>query len=96
MQQQPALVTRDVRLSPVTLVVALPSAADNASAVRAYALEESCNAARAQYHGKRVACGYLFMDSGDEIAVTADNSIQVRASAWAQALESHMVITASE
>lgn len=78
MQHQPALVTRDVRLSPVTLVVALPSAADGASAVPAYALEESCNAARAQNLDKRVSCGYLFMDSGDETAVTANNSLQVR------------------
>lgn len=80
MQKRPALVARDVRLLPVTLVVALPSAAsiEAVGPVPAYALEESCNAARAQNLGRRVACGNLFMDSGEDLAVSTDNSVQVR------------------
>lgn len=90
MQLQPAMVARDVRLSPITLVVALPASAAStqgeggaigggagSSPVPAYALEEVCNAARASNSDKLVACGYVFMDGGDELTVTTDNSIQV-------------------
>jgi hypothetical protein len=79
MQKRPALVARDVRLSPLTLVVALPTSAatEAVGPVPAYALEETCNAARALNPGRRVACGNLFMDSGDDIAVSTDNSVQV-------------------
>jgi hypothetical protein len=78
MQQQPAMVTRDVRLSPVTLVVALPSAASaRDTSLHPYALEETCGAARQTHSDKLVSCGYMFMDSGDDITVTAQNSVQV-------------------
>jgi hypothetical protein len=78
MQHTPAGVTGDVRLSPVTLVVALPSgpAAGNTS-LPPYALEETCEAAHQSHSEKLVSCGYLFMDSGEDIAMTADNSAQV-------------------
>jgi hypothetical protein len=85
MQLKPALVARDVRLSPITLVVALPSgstAGDIESSMSggpapAHALDEACNAARGMNADKLVSCGYVFMDSGDEIAVGTDNSMQV-------------------
>lgn len=85
MQLQPALVARDVRLSPITLVVALPSGSTagdietsmSGGPVPAHALDEACNAARGMNADKLVSCGYVFMDSGDEIAVGTDNSMQV-------------------
>lgn len=72
------MVTGDVRMSPVTLIVALPTAAtEQDTSLPPYALEETCEAARQSHSDKLVSCGYLFMDSGEDIAVTTDNSAQV-------------------
>jgi hypothetical protein len=77
-QQHPAMVTRDVRLSPVTLVVALPSAREGIdTSLLPYAMEETCEAAHQSHSDKLVSCGYMFMDSGDDVTVTADNAVQV-------------------
>ncbi|KAF8062769.1 alpha-glucosidase [Scenedesmus sp. PABB004] len=77
-----APVTRDIRLAPVTLVVALP--AEPSRGARAagaplppYAAEESCAAAHAKNAGSLVSCGLLYMDQGDNIQVTPDNSVEV-------------------
>ncbi|KAF6262828.1 glycosyl hydrolases family 31-domain-containing protein [Scenedesmus sp. NREL 46B-D3] len=88
--QQPALVTRDVRVSPVTLVVALPSstAAEDAAAggVAPYAAEEFCRGFRQQHADRLVSCGMLFMDGeADAPEVTAENSVQVLFTAVAAA-----------
>lgn len=80
--QQYAAVTRDVRLSPVTLVIALPSTPSTGSMsgpgpVPPYALEQTCAAAHARSPGQLVSCGFLFMDGGEDINVAPDNSVQV-------------------
>jgi len=93
MQQQPALVARDVRLSPITLVVALPSAQSASGSLPAYSLDESCAAVRAFNPGKLVSCGYLFMDSGEDVTVTSDNSVQVRT--MRTALRTHITCCAA-
>lgn len=86
--QEPALVTRDVRMSPITLVVAVPllpctGSASVTGAVTAalppYALEEACADMYSRNLGQLVSCGYIFMDSGDELEITDQNSVQVRA-----------------
>jgi hypothetical protein len=82
--QAPAMVTGDVRLSPITLVVALPAQPSSRGPVRSvgtllpYAHEEACAAAYALHTGQLVSCGYVFMDSGEEVAVSSSNSLQVR------------------
>lgn len=86
--QQYAVVTRDVRLSPVTLVIALPStpstgSVSGAGPVPPFALEQTCAAAHARNPGQLVSCGFLFMDGGEDINVSKDNSVQVR---WARLL----------
>jgi hypothetical protein len=88
--QQYAPVTRDVRYSPVTLVVALPSstAAEEAAAgvVAPYHAEDFCRSAREQNADRLVACGVLFMDDEvDAPVVTADNSLQAQFTAVAAA-----------
>ncbi|WIA40775.1 hypothetical protein OEZ86_004455 [Tetradesmus obliquus] len=86
--QQYAAVTRDVRVSPVTLVVALPSgtAAEDAAAgvVPPYSAAEFCRSSRRENADRLVACGVLFMD-GEEDApvVTSDNSLQAQFAAVA-------------
>lgn len=80
--QQYAPVTRDLRLSPITLVVALPSTPSagrvtGAGPVPPYALEPACAAAHARSPGQLVSCGFLFMDGGEDITVSTDNSVQV-------------------
>jgi hypothetical protein len=80
--QQYAAVTKDVRLSPITLVVALPSQPSNGrvstmSPVPPYALDQTCVAAHARNAGQLVSCGFLYMDGGEDITVSADNSVQV-------------------
>jgi hypothetical protein len=85
--QEPALVTRDVRLSPITLVVALPaprqasSASSAVGALPPYSQDEACAGAYSRSPDQLVSCGYIFMDSGEELQVTRDNSIQVSMSA---------------
>lgn len=82
--QQPALVTRDVRLSPITLVVALPSQPCTGSLgftgpMPPYVHEESCANVYSRNQGQLVSCGYIFMDGGEDLTITAQNSVQVRA-----------------
>lgn len=83
MQQQSALVARDVRLAPITLVVALPAPAStqDKTSTPAYGLEEHCAGMRAFHPGKQVSCGYVFMDSGEDVSISPDTSVQVRESA---------------
>lgn len=78
--QQYAPVTRDVRLSPITLVILLPaqpSAGGPGGPVPPYALEPTCAAVHARNTGKLVSCGFLFMDGGEDITVSPENSVQV-------------------
>jgi hypothetical protein len=88
--QQYASVTRDVRYSPLTLVVALSSstAAEDAAAgvVAPYAAEEFCRSSREQNADRLVSCGVLFMDDEADVpVVTADNSLQAQFTAVAAA-----------
>lgn len=82
--QQPGAVTRDVRLSPVTLVMALPPRPTRGGMdvdlgpLSPHALDEACGSAHLHNVGRLVSCGYLFMDSGEDVAITPDNSLQVR------------------
>ncbi|KAF8062770.1 Alpha-glucosidase [Scenedesmus sp. PABB004] len=84
-----ALVTRDVRFTPVTLVVTLPAApsgprgaaagrgaAPRRRALAPYELEPECAAAHAANPGHLVSCGLLYQDD-DALAVTPDNSLLV-------------------
>jgi hypothetical protein len=80
--QQYALVTRDVRWSPVNLVVALPAAAAPKSKTNAasgpvlpYAMEQQCADARSSNAGKLVSCGLLYADN-DSPQITDANSLQ--------------------
>lgn len=77
--QQYAPVTRDVRHSPVTLVVALPASSVGASSsLPPYLDEEVCNTAHSSNSGSLVACGVLFMDSEEDAPlVSANNTVQV-------------------
>lgn len=76
-----AQVTRDIRLAPITLLVTLPSQpagkTDAAVPLPPYAHERACAAARARNEGQLVSCGLLYMDKGDDIEVTPDNTLQV-------------------
>eukprot|EP00878_Enallax_costatus_P002700 GHUV01002888.1.p1 GENE.GHUV01002888.1~~GHUV01002888.1.p1 ORF type:complete len:873 (+),score=203.93 GHUV01002888.1:194-2812(+) len=80
--QQYAQVTRDIRLSAVTLVVTLP--AEVATGTKGasgplppYYQEETCAAAHGKNAGQLVSCGVLYMDKGDNVLVTPDNTLQV-------------------
>lgn len=80
--QQYAPVTKDLRLSPITLVITLPSQPSTGSVsgpgpVPPYALEPACASVHASNPGKLVSCGFLFMDGGEDITVSTDNSVQV-------------------
>jgi hypothetical protein len=86
--QQYAAVTRDMRWSPVNLVVALPAAAAAttsstaaAGPVLPYALDQQCAQAREQNTDKLVSCGLLYADDDAPEASDA-NSLQ----AWFTAL----------
>jgi hypothetical protein len=91
--QRYAPVTRDVRFSPITLVVTLPSTPSTRSLAKAqdgtvarsplppYALEEPCAAAHSKHEGKLVSCGLLYADT-DAQEVTDATSTQV----WLQAV----------
>eukprot|EP00882_Tetradesmus_deserticola_P018789 GHRQ01020177.1.p2 GENE.GHRQ01020177.1~~GHRQ01020177.1.p2 ORF type:complete len:123 (+),score=34.96 GHRQ01020177.1:1389-1757(+) len=78
-----AKVTRDIRLAPVTLLVTLPAEpaakSEAAGPLPPYAHEEVCAAARAANEGELVSCGLLYMDNGDNIEVSAENTVQVGA-----------------
>lgn len=84
--QQPALRTRDVRLSPITLVVALPGHPSHGAkldmpfmptALHPHALDKACINARRDDASKQVACGYLFMDGGADVSIASNNTMQV-------------------
>lgn len=82
-----AQVTRDVRLSDVTLVVTLPAAVasgtkDTSGPLPPYYQEETCAAAHGKNAGQLVSCGVLYMDKGDNVLVTPDNSLQVSLSSY--------------
>ncbi|WIA20582.1 hypothetical protein OEZ85_004970 [Tetradesmus obliquus] len=76
-----AKVTRDIRLAPVTLLVTLPAEpagkSEAAGPLAPYAHEEVCAAAIEENEGQLVSCGLLYMDRGDDIQVSADNTVQV-------------------
>lgn len=98
--QQYAPVTKDVRLSPITLVIALPAQPSTGSltgggSVPPYALEQTCAAAHARSPGQLVSCGFLFMDGGDDINVSTDNSVQVGGFGLWQLLQSHWLLSIS-
>jgi hypothetical protein len=82
-KQRYAPLTRDVRLAPITLVVALPASAAAAAPVPPYALEARCAAVRARSAGQLVSCGHVYMDGGEDIATSTANSVQVWFSAVA-------------
>lgn len=80
--QEPALITRDVRLSPITLVVAMPSQPCTgplgfSGPLPPYVHEESCANVYSRNRGTLVSCGYIFMDSGEDVDISVDNSMQV-------------------
>lgn len=82
MQTRPALVTRDVRTSPITLVVALASAPCTGplgftGPLPPYVHEETCANAYSRHRGQLVSCGYVFMDGGEDLSFGTDNSVQV-------------------
>lgn len=81
--QRYANVTRDVRYSPVTLIVTLPlevsaPTKDNKTlqGVAPYANEEACAAVHAANAGRLVSCGLLYADS-DTVEVNSKNTVQV-------------------
>lgn len=81
--QQPAMVTRDVRLSPITLVVAMPSQPCTgplgfSGPSPPYVQEEACANVYSRNRGNLVSCGYVFMDNGEDLDISADNTLQVR------------------
>lgn len=80
--QQYAQVTRDLRLSAVTLVVTLPAdvatgTKDVSGPLPPYYQEETCAAAHGKNAGQLVSCGLLYMDKGDNVLVTPENTVQV-------------------
>lgn len=79
-------VTREVRLAPVSLLVTLPAEPagkrGSAGPIPPYAQEEVCAAAHARNAGQLVSCGLLYMDQGDNIEVTPENTVQVRERYW--------------
>jgi hypothetical protein len=80
--QEPALITRDVRLSPITLVVAMPAQPCTgplgfSGPLPPYVHEEACANVYSRNRGTLVSCGYVFMDSGEDLDISADNSLQV-------------------
>lgn len=89
--QQYAAVTRDVRFSPITLVVTLPGkparkrvqdeAAGTGGPLPPYALEEPCADVHSSNVGKLMSCGLLYADSDAQVVSDA-TSTQV----WLQAI----------
>lgn len=100
-----ATVTRDVRLAPVTLVVALPAHPAGAATRRdglpvvgpvpPYASEQPCAAARARHPAKLVSCGLVYMDAGDNVEVGPSNSLQVWFTDAADASRGSGILSAS-
>lgn len=78
--QRYAPVSKAVRFSPVTLIVALPSGAERRPAGRAsssmpHGLDEECSAVRAVNPEKLVSCGLIFADADDNIDITPNNRV---------------------
>jgi hypothetical protein len=81
--QRYANVTRDVRYTPITLIVTLPLEVSGAkragktiSAVAPYANEAECAAVHASNAGRLVSCGLLYADR-DTVEVNSNNTVQV-------------------
>lgn len=80
--QSPALVTRDVRLAPVSLVVALSHQPCSnplgfTGPLPPYVHEETCANVYSRNRGQLVSCGYVFMDGGEDLDISTENSVQV-------------------
>jgi hypothetical protein len=82
--QRYANVTRDVRYTPVTLIVTLPLEVSGAKragkaiqAVAPYADQAACAAVHAANAGRLVSCGLLYADR-DTVEVNSNNTVQVR------------------
>lgn len=78
-------VTRNVRYTPVTLVVTLPARVmggcrncrhHSGSFWAAVILEEPCAAPHLRNAGKFVSCGMLYIDQ-DDLNISANNTLQV-------------------
>jgi hypothetical protein len=99
--QKYAPVTRDVRTSPVTLVVTLPAAPVQAASQSAspglippYASEQHCASARISNVGKMVSCGLLYADT-DSQDVADDDSLHAWFTAVTERDSSSGVISSS-
>lgn len=99
--QKYAPVTRDVRTSPVTLVVTLPAAPVQAASQSAsagpippYASEQHCASARISNVGKLLSCGLLYADT-DSKDVADDDSMQAWFTAVTEKDSSSGVISSS-
>eukprot|EP00775_Hariotina_reticulata_P010096 gene10096-10252_t len=82
--QQYSPITKDIRFSPITLIVALPSKPSTGEAaaldrpLQPYALEDACAAAYKSSAGQLVSCGFLFADSEEDLPeASTENSVQV-------------------
>lgn len=82
--QEYSPITKDIRFSPITLVVALPSTLSSGDAAAAggplppHALEDVCAAAHRNNAGQRVSCGFLFADAEADLPeASTENSVQV-------------------
>lgn len=79
---QTAAVTRDVRFTPVTLVVTMPlkptegNPQPTTGPLAPYGFEETCAAAHNSSVGRLVSCGLLYSDM-DTIEVSDNTTVQV-------------------
>lgn len=99
--QKYAPVTRDVRTSPVTLLVTLPAAPVQAATqtsspgpIPPYATEQHCASARISNVGKLVSCGLLYADT-DSQDVADDEGLQAWFTAVTEKDSSSGVISSS-
>lgn len=77
--QRYANVTRDVIISPITLVVALRDReAMNGTGLMPYGDQQNCADVMSANAGSLVSCGYLYLDDGQNITVGGPDSSQVR------------------
>lgn len=74
-----ANLTKVVRYTHVTLVVAIPAhpSGTPGAPLPPYAHEEACAAVHAAHVGHLVSCGVLFMDTPDDTDITPGNSVEV-------------------
>eukprot|EP00877_Chromochloris_zofingiensis_P010438 jgi/Chrzof1/5648/Cz16g10050.t1 len=76
--QRYANVTRDVIISPITLVVALRDReAMNGTGLMPYGDQQNCADVMSANAGSLVSCGYLYLDDGQNITVGGPDSSQV-------------------